>query len=61
MKLKIVFDDNLTKELTYTGDWTFSQWTQYFFSARYYVINKTNEIGNLCVDTEKVKYIEIVK
>jgi hypothetical protein len=60
MKIKIVFDDNSSKELTYTGNWEFPQWSEYFFSARYYVLNKSSNVGNLAIDTYKVKYLELV-
>jgi hypothetical protein len=60
VKIKIVFDDNETKEITYTGDKNFSEWTEFFFSARYHVLNKTSEKGNMTIDTNKVKYVEIV-
>lgn len=60
MNIRIVFDDNETKQLTYTGEKAFPEWTEFFFSARYHVINKTNDVGNMTIDTSKVKYVEIV-
>lgn len=60
MRLKIVFDDDTNKQLKYSGDWTFAQWTELFFSKRYYVLCNNNEIGNMTIDTYKVKYVEII-
>jgi hypothetical protein len=60
MKIKIVFNDNESKVINYIGDWSFVQWSEKFFSSRYYVVNATNDKGNMTIDTDKVKYIEII-
>jgi hypothetical protein len=60
MKIKVVFDDNESKVINYTGDWSFVQWAEKFFLTRYYAISNSNEVGNMAIDTYKVKYIEIV-
>jgi ribosomal protein S6 len=60
MKIKIKFEDGETKELNYWGDKTFPEWIQHFYGARYYMLNNNSEVGNLALDTHKVKYVELI-
>ena len=59
MKINIKFEDGEKKEVEHHGDFTFPQWVKDFFSARYYVLSNSNEKGNLAIDTQKVKYVEL--
>lgn len=58
MNIKIVFDDNTSKTINYSGDSSFPDWCMEFFKMRYFCINRSNDIGNMTVDTYKVKYVE---
>lgn len=60
MTINIVFDDNEILTVVHTGDLTYPEWSKHFFSARYYCLNNDSEIGNKTIDTNKVKYVELV-
>lgn len=61
MNINIVFIDGEIRNITYTGQMTYPQFSSFFFSKRYYCLNDNSEIGNMTIDTDKVKYLEIVK
>lgn len=45
----------------YSGEDSFAEWGKMFFSSRYFVLNAYDTKGNMCIDTQKVKYIECIK
>lgn len=61
MQIKIAFDNNSTKTLTYSGEDSFAEWCKTFFSGRYFVLNAHEMKGNMCIDTHKVKYVECIE
>lgn len=61
MQIKIAFEDNTSKTLTYSGEDSFAEWCKTFFSDRYFVLNAHETKGNMCIDTQKVKYVECIK
>lgn len=60
MKIQINFENGKQKTITYTGTKTFPQWFQHFSSARYYILDDSNEVGNMAIDVQKVVFIELV-
>lgn len=61
MKIKVAFDGNTLKILTYSGGDSFAEWCKTFFSGRYFVLNAHDKKGNMCIDIHKVKYVECIK
>lgn len=60
LKLKVMMDNGDTRLIT--GEHrSFTEFVRNFFSARYFVFNDRDEVGNSVIDTHKVCTIEIVE